>query len=623
MVTISYSVPHIGPVDIPLYSPADEVYSLLNSAGEIARLEHLNHIGALSYVFPGISHTRWDYTVSMLYVVTRLRKLVTSSEFSLGEATFSSMAAALQCLALLSNIGHLPGTYCVEKGVARFLLGRSRASPSNCLFEDTLGADLSKIDQVVDGANGYLRENDYLALNRLCAIVKLATNFRGKVQVPEWLTKDFFTPFIIRSLRSDDPRWSELDEFFDASRRLAYLNRDSTLIHSPVTVGLSPLISNLVDPKGLTKEALLQSREITSAYEHILYEKFYYAPQARKAIAVVATSVLDFLRGQADAESKIADWMYDHVMDNVIDPQVIRHTIVDAIRVGAVSLRTFFCSLSGTESEIESRLEQLLRLSQQHDAQPAVAVCKYVPSDSPYVFEPDQFHLDALVLKNAQASHVGRLLKWIADDLEDRHDDPADFYAWYVKPEVGRIHENLFSQLIEIAWPEFHAKIRSWPLSRLGKFKMRDGERDDIPIWHASSDLNDKFTKHIVRDISDVPPALTSIRDELRGLAQLRTQLRRPWRNNRARPRKSHFLITASIRLSKDTTGEPMEREFDGGILQISSRTGSARLYLLETKGAQTPIAAENALKKKLEALKIGGSVARLRSRSAYATLAL
>lgn len=236
---------------------------MLDSVGEIARLERLNHIGALSYTFPGISHTRWDYTVSMLYVVTRLRKLVTGSEFSLGEAKFSSMAAALQCLALLSNIGHLPGTYCVEKGIARFLLGRNRASPSDCLFEIALGADLSTIGQVVEGANGYLRENDYLALSRLCAIIKLTTKFRGKAAVPKWLAEDFFVPFIIRNLRSDDPRWSELDEFFDASRRLAYLNRDSTLIHSPVTVGLSPLISNLVDPSGLTKEALLQSREIT------------------------------------------------------------------------------------------------------------------------------------------------------------------------------------------------------------------------------------------------------------------------------------------------------------------------------------------------------------------------
>lgn len=310
-------------------------------------------------------------------------------------------------------------------------------------------------------------------------------------------------------------------------------------------------------------------------------------------------------------------------MDNVIDPQIIRQRIVDATQVGAVSLRTFFCSLSGTESEIENRLETLIGPSQQHEIQSAVAVCKYVPSDSPYAFEPDQVHLDALVLKNVKASHVGRLLKWVADDLENGRDDPADFFAWHVKPEVGRIYETLFSQFIAIAWPELRVKIRSWPLSRLGKFKMRDDERGDIPIWHASSDLNDKFTKHIVRDMSNVPPALTSIRDELRGLAQLRTRLQRPWRNNRGRPRKSHFLITASIRLSKDTTGEPIEREFDGGILQISSRTGSAQLYLLETKGAQTPAAAENTLKRKLEALNIRGSLARLKSRSAYATLAL
>lgn len=163
MTSIDYSIPNVGPVTIPLYPPADDVYSLLLDAGEINRLERLKHIGALEYAFPGIAHTRWDYTVSMLYVVTRLRRLVTNSAFALGAGNFSSMAAALQCLALLSNIGHLPGTYGVEKGVARFLLSNNRQSPSNCLFRSVLGRQTRAVKKIIDGANKYLQDNDYLA----------------------------------------------------------------------------------------------------------------------------------------------------------------------------------------------------------------------------------------------------------------------------------------------------------------------------------------------------------------------------------------------------------------------------------------------------------------------------
>jgi hypothetical protein len=531
------------------------------------------------------------------------------------------MAAALQCLALMSNIGHLPGTYCVEKGVARFLLGRGANSPSNCLFEATFEDDPAAIRQTVEAANHLLREDDYLALSRVCAVVKIVTNFGGRVVVPQWLAQDLFIPFVMHDLRSADPRWSELDEYFDASRRLAYLNRDTALVDSPITVGLSPLLSNLVDPEGLTREALLQSQEITSAYEHTVYERFYHAPEARKATAVVAASVLARLRGEANPAATITRWMYGHDMNEVVNPETVSQRIRDANLVGTISLRTFFFAFSGTESAIESSLEKLLGSDGEEHIRAAVAACKYVPPDSRHALEPDQIHLDALVLEQVSARHVGLLLKWVADELDSSYDDPADFYAWYVKPEVGRIYEVLLGQLVAVAWPDVRLEIRSWPLSRLGKFRARSDERGDVSIWHVSSDLDDKFTKHIVRDTSTVPPALRSIRDELRGMSQLRVQLRKTWGTNRTRPRKRHFLITASIRLSKPAEQGRMEREFDGGILQLSSRTGSARLYLIETKGAQTPDAAVNRLVEKLEALGLGRDVTPLKSRSAYACM--
>ena len=40
MSEISYSIQNVGPIHIPLYPPADEVYSLLNDAGETHRLAH-------------------------------------------------------------------------------------------------------------------------------------------------------------------------------------------------------------------------------------------------------------------------------------------------------------------------------------------------------------------------------------------------------------------------------------------------------------------------------------------------------------------------------------------------------------------------------------------------------
>ena len=465
--------------------------------------------------------------------------------------------------------------------------------------------------------------NSLLGVSRLCAIVKLASNFRGQAAVPQWLAKDFFIPFVIHDLRSEEPRWSEIDEYFDVARRLAYLNRDTALVGSPVTVALSPLLSNLVDPQGLTRDALQQCKEITSAYEHTVYENFYHAPEARKATAVVAASVLAQLRGEANAAATITNWMHDHSIENVVDPTAVRERLGIANLVGAFSLRSFFCSLSGSESEIENNIEELLGSAGGAQNQPAAAVCKYVPPESIHSFEPDQVHLDAFVLNPVKTYHVGLLLKLVADDLDSPYSDLSDVLPFHVKSEAERVYESLLRRLISIAYEGLNLEIRAWPLSRLGKFKERDDERGDISIWHVSSDLNDKFTKHIVRDTSTVQPALTSIRDELRGLSQLRAGLRQAWKANRTRPRKRHFLITASVRLSRPTNSGTIEREFDGGILQLSARSGSAKLYLLETKGARTPAKSAHELEKKLKALGLRGEVARLKSRSAFAAITL
>lgn len=299
----------------------------------------------------------------------------------------------------------------------------------------------------------------------------------------------------------------------------------------------------------------------------------------------------------------------------------MRERIDRANVVSSVSLRSFFLNLSGTESEIESELEKLIGSKEEPQVEVAVAASKYVRPESQHSLEPDHLHLDAFIFGAVSAHQVGRLVKWLADDLDEDPASSDDDYAWLVRPEVARIYEVLLGRVIEVAWPGMRLEVKPWPLSRLGKFKDRGTEADRISIWFVSSDLSDKLTGHIVRDISTVPVPYTSIRDELRGLSQLRNDLRRSWKTNRTRPRKRHFLITGSVRLSKPTGTDQIEREFDGGILQLSSRTGPPRLYLLETKGAQTPAAAANRLTEKLGALGLRGEVVRLRSHSAYAVL--
>lgn len=521
MRKLFYTIPNRGPVSIPLYPPADQVYDLLRDAGEIRRLAKLEHVGALTYAYPGVSHTRWDYTVSMLYVVMRLRRLVTNSSFSLGSAGFSSVPAALQCLALLANIGHLPGVYCVEKGVTQFLSRHNKDDPLLLLFRTARGMQLGRTvyNKALQTANELLRHHDYLVLNRILGVLKLGEKLGNGVRASSWLLRDLYAPFVLPDLRSPNPRWEELNEFFHAARRLAYLNHDTTLVASPISVDLSPLLSSLVDPEGLTHGAFYQSKEIIAAYEHTVYGQFYHAPDARKVSAITALRVSELLGSESDPGKKILEWVRSDNVDLIIPWQQLGNDFERTTAIGSFSLRSLFPTFPEEICQTEERLRHFLRSAAASQVDVAVGAHRYVPPEPEHAIEPDHVHVDAFAIGRVHASNVGRLIHWVADELDG---DAKDTLAWLAKPEMGKAYEGLLARMAELAWPSVRLQMKPWPLSRVGKLRLFGEARDNVSIWLTSRDLGDNFTRHLVRRNSNVPSGYVWLRDELHGLGQLR-----------------------------------------------------------------------------------------------------
>ena len=57
--SLRHVIPYVGVTEIVLHPPAAKVYKWLESQGEVDRLSHLQHLGALSVTFPGARHARW------------------------------------------------------------------------------------------------------------------------------------------------------------------------------------------------------------------------------------------------------------------------------------------------------------------------------------------------------------------------------------------------------------------------------------------------------------------------------------------------------------------------------------------------------------------------------------
>jgi hypothetical protein len=520
---------------------------------------------------------------------------------------------------LLCNIGHLPGTYSVEKGLTRFLRTKNKKRPVSSLFTQ------HELATILKSADGEVSSSDYLHLSRVLAVLKLLSGFEAAASdQSKRLCKDFFAPFFLTELRSADIRWYELENLFDLARRLAYLNRDTALVDSPITVTVSPLLSQLTDPEGLTDDALRQSREIIAAYEHTVYERFYHAPIARKATAVVASITQELLESAQNPASQIMDWLKSSDLGDVIDPAEARRRLDRATPIGRTSWRSLFLNLGPRISLSEDELKRTLTGGDGDGKDVAVCISRYVPPSSVHTIEADHVHLDAFVIgeiENGQCT--AKLIAWAADQFDKAGTKTDDYIEWIVKPEMSVIYTQLTSELLSHAYPGIQLSLQPWPLDRLGKFVKYPQRHNDVSIWLTAANLKDKLALHIVRKPVGAQRAVSSIKAELAGLAQLRTALINSWRSFRTIPRKRHFLITASLKLTRVVDGATIEREFDGGILQLSPRSGAGLLFLLETKSGNTSQKSANVLEKKIQELHLEAQITRLGKRSAFAALKL
>jgi len=298
----------VGKVEIELSGIASSVYEILEAEKEITRLQHLEHLGVLQGLFPGMKNTRWDYTVLILHIA-RSGKLEGTSSLKRLKGVELTGRDMLEVMALIANIGHVPGTFAIEKGIARAI------HTNNNLFEDLRKAS---------GLDGQLNisQIDYLSLNKLLCLLKLQ-DLRGKVEsnkkkiieVAYDLAKDIFT---------NEPRTEHRKRilfYFNQFRRIAYQYLDSFYIDLPLKLELAKFISDLPKITSPNKSELNYVFDILSQYTRILYSRLYHSEQARKAALDYAKEAEKYVSQGDNAIDQIRKLLLLHSLpDELITP---------------------------------------------------------------------------------------------------------------------------------------------------------------------------------------------------------------------------------------------------------------------------------------------------------------
>lgn len=600
MASINHYISGIGLVKIPLYEPASMFYSVLHSRKEIARLNKLRHLGAIGPAFHGIRQARWDYTSAMLYFASKLKCYGSSSIIKFSQSECSSLNAALQILALIWNIGHLPGTFGTEKGVLRYLREINFSNPISELNWPT--HDTTYREKLINQATELVAQDDYSAIARVLAVKKLyswepQTDSSVNAHVRDWIAD-----FLLRLHPDANPKFDKIYMAWSLIRHAAYLTIDLPMSGLHWSVNIPRAFETLcINAHSDISEVADYFSESVAQTERQLFHAIYFSDAARKETAITAQTIYEFLKTKCkDPKSKIDEWTSKGLLSEL---KIGQWKSDNYANLCSTKWRSIFYF----SEEPLFVIERQLRIKTK---QIAVAT-QYEPWSSSNTVDASEIFIDIYGRKQYAARVVGKVMCWLFEKHDEQPHKQSEFTT-AIKQDLSNAYFDCVKRLIELLMPSCTLRLDPWPLNRFG---INLGTRKGLGIWATSNNLNDAYTRFFLRDRSKkVNASYKSQYNELLGLKQLRTQLKARW--GTTKKRQLCFLITASIKIMKE---QKQIIEFDGGLLTISRRSGNVVWYGLEAKSGSTNPA--TSLKKRLNRLEIKSEVTRLGPRYAAAKI--
>ena len=397
---IEHVIPQLGFVTVPLFPPADWVYEKLKAEGELRRLSQLRHLGALSFALEGARLARWDYTAALIYFSWLFKLKGFNSTFRLGGEEFSSSIAALQCLSLVWNTGHLPGTFATEKGVYRFLYKKSQDDPVGVLDWPFDGVE--EINEIRKYANSFLSSTDYTGLSRVLAVRKLLGYCKNDSDRLYKFTIGFFAPFMLGYDPGHSIQWSKLRSAFSLIRHLSYLTVDIPFSGQRWTPNVPDLFDYYInqEKKDIQLDHLSDCiSELLSPIEKQIYDHLYHSDRARSEVSIFSNAVTKKLLSVTKPSTMISNWGLEGLTRKLNLKKRKRYAVNRCV---LIKLRSHFTSYPGRIVAIEEELRSLgFDLSVAYE---------YKAWNSDTMFEPDELLVDVILSGAPNQDDIGRIL---------------------------------------------------------------------------------------------------------------------------------------------------------------------------------------------------------------------
>lgn len=259
----TYNLPGLGTVRPRLFPSAAAVWDFLKPYGHVRRLQTTSQLGVLREAFPGAHHTRYEYVVAQLALLSGLAQgdAITAYPLSaprnelgtLPGISAPSGAELLQVLAILTNAGHVQTTFAGSRVLLHHF--RETRPPRRAFRRGLPEEDRPEFDRVVDEYRLYRLH--YLLMSFLLE------RYRGREHGDDYAS---FCQALLREFmkeESESESMRSLFQLYQGIRLLTFLALDSLYAPVPFSLDLGPVflgpgreVDEIFGPRSHFQEAL-------------------------------------------------------------------------------------------------------------------------------------------------------------------------------------------------------------------------------------------------------------------------------------------------------------------------------------------------------------------------------
>lgn len=239
---LKYNMVGQGVLKIYLYPHTQALYNFLKINNYDVRFKNTNQLGSLKNYLIGAHHTRYEYIFLQWSLIHKLKE---SSKIGLSTTNnkFGKISCIdksptngeiLQCLAILTNMGHFPGTFAASRTLLNLLYKNSNNIRSG--YKEGLDKESKQI------FNRVLEDFDVFKIHLLNAVF-LMERYRRISDGDSYI--DFSINLLKSYLLKNDKSLEKLWTIYDGIRKLAFLILDSTYAPLPFNLSFESINTNI------------------------------------------------------------------------------------------------------------------------------------------------------------------------------------------------------------------------------------------------------------------------------------------------------------------------------------------------------------------------------------------